>query len=241
MATLLQITGLPSTGKSFSLKTLNPKETYIIDSDDKGLTYAGWRTSYNSTNKNYVKESDIDKIKSYLAGIVKNRPDIKIIVIDTINTILTDFLQKERKKINFDVWREVANDAYELYSFAKGLERPGDDNLIIVFIAHAEEYRSINPQTGMEELHFRTLFPGKQATKNRLSKFLPYNVYTYLDFEEQEHEKRYKFRTQNTGFCEARSTYGVLPLTMGNDLGEVIRLIRKYDLEIPEIASTATI
>jgi hypothetical protein len=240
MALLLQVTGLPATGKSFSLKTLDPKETFIIDTDQKGMSYSGWRSQYNATNKNYVRESDIGKIKSYISAIVKSRPHIKIIVLDTLNTILTDYLQDERRKPGFDVWKNLADDAYDLYSFANSQERAGDDNLIIIFLCHAEEYDSVNTQTGLKETHLRTLFPGKQATKSRLSKFTNYNLYTFLDIDETEEEKRFNLRTQNLGFCEARSVYGVLPKFMSNDLGEVIRLIRKYDLEIPETTSTTT-
>jgi dephospho-CoA kinase len=38
---LVQLTGDPGSGKSFSVKTLNPKETFVIDADGKGLAYAG--------------------------------------------------------------------------------------------------------------------------------------------------------------------------------------------------------
>jgi dephospho-CoA kinase len=38
---LIQITGEPGSGKSRSLKSLDPKETFIIDADGKGLAYAG--------------------------------------------------------------------------------------------------------------------------------------------------------------------------------------------------------
>lgn len=37
MATLIQISGNPGTGKTRSLKNLDPKTTYIIDGDRKGL------------------------------------------------------------------------------------------------------------------------------------------------------------------------------------------------------------
>ena len=41
MATLVQISGMPGTGKTFGVKTLDPKTTYIIGADKKGLSWAG--------------------------------------------------------------------------------------------------------------------------------------------------------------------------------------------------------
>lgn len=41
MAKLIQISGLPGTGKTTSLEFLDPKETFIFDCDKKGLSWAG--------------------------------------------------------------------------------------------------------------------------------------------------------------------------------------------------------
>ena len=41
MAKLIQLSGDPGTGKTFSMKTLDPKSTYFIDADGKGLPWKG--------------------------------------------------------------------------------------------------------------------------------------------------------------------------------------------------------
>ena len=41
MAKIIQLSGGPGTGKTFSAKSLDAKKTYYIDADGKGLPWAG--------------------------------------------------------------------------------------------------------------------------------------------------------------------------------------------------------
>lgn len=102
MAVLVQITGEPGTGKTYSIKTLDPKTSYYIDADGRGLAWAGWRDSYNSELKNYAKLSDPKQIATVLTTISEKRPDVKVAIVDTINTIMTDKEHNDRKKPGFD-------------------------------------------------------------------------------------------------------------------------------------------
>lgn len=233
---ILQITGAPGSGKSFSLRNLNPSETVVIDTDMKGLGWSGWRTSYNKTLKNYITENDIDKIKSYILGIVKSMPHVKTIVIDTLSTIMTDKLHSDRKKAGFDKYKSLGDDAYELYSFVR-TQIP--DEIIVVFMCHSEKYKYID-ESFQEQTYERTLFPGAMTTKMNLAKFLNYNLYTVYDSAEEDISKRFKLSTISNGRNEARSVYGVLPHVMPNDLAEVIRLIKEKDLMIEPAATKPT-
>lgn len=100
------------------------------------------------------------------------------------------------------------------------------DDLIVVFGAHTEEYL-IDGVT-----HLRTKTGGQKLTKLNLSGKLTYNLYTQVERDGSTPE--YFFITQNMGNTEARSSEGVLPLKMPNDLAEVIRRIRVYDLGLQE-------
>lgn len=226
---ILQITGSPGSGKSFSLKNLDPNETVIIDTDMKGLSFAGWRALYSKEKKNYIMENDIDKIKSYIMLIIKSMPHVKVIAIDTLSTILTDKLHGDRKKTGFDKFKSLGDDAYELYSFVR---QNVPDEMIVIFVCHSEKYKVID-EFHQEQTHERTLWPGNMATKMNLAKFLSYNLYTIYDIGETDETKRFKLSTVSNGRNEARSTYGVLPKTMPNDLSEVISLIRQKDLMLP--------
>ena len=49
----LAIMGESGSGKTTSMRNLDPKTTYYIDADGKGLSWKGWRKQYSQENKNY--------------------------------------------------------------------------------------------------------------------------------------------------------------------------------------------
>jgi hypothetical protein len=239
---LINIVSEPGSGKTYSLKNLNPKETFILSADKKGLSWAGWRKDYNKANKNYVETDDVEVVKTYIKGLVEKRPDIKVIVIDTLSVLLQKMLNTDKSRNALDRWKSYGEEAYNLYEWCTGLRRKTDeeDDLFIVFLCHSESYKTVDIR-GNDVLALRTSFAGAVSHKNLLSKFLNYNVYSFFDAEEEEVDKRYKFVTQSNGRTEARSVEGVLPLTMPNDLKMVINLIREKDLCLTTTATEETI
>lgn len=51
MANVICIAGESGSGKTTSLRNLNPSETYIIDADKKGLSWRGWKKHYSIEKK----------------------------------------------------------------------------------------------------------------------------------------------------------------------------------------------
>lgn len=166
--------------------------------------------------------SDAGKIADYLKIISDKKPEIKVVVVDTINTIMSDKEIADRKRPGFDKWAEYASDIYDLYSIANKLR----DDLIVIFMAHIEEYQ-VDGST-----FYRTKTGGQKLTKLNLNSKLTYNLYTQV--EREGDKPMYYFITQNMGNTEARSTEGVLDIKMPNDLSEVVSRIRKYDLGIED-------
>lgn len=54
MSKVICIMGESGSGKTTSMRNLDPKSTYYIDADKKGLSWKGWRKQYNKENKNYA-------------------------------------------------------------------------------------------------------------------------------------------------------------------------------------------
>lgn len=46
MANLIAIVGTSGSGKSTSMRNLNPTETFVINVASKPLPFKGWRTNY---------------------------------------------------------------------------------------------------------------------------------------------------------------------------------------------------
>ena len=49
------VMGESGSGKTTSLRTLNPGKTCIIESDGKGLSWRGWKNQYAKAKKNYLE------------------------------------------------------------------------------------------------------------------------------------------------------------------------------------------
>ena len=99
--------GLSTSGKSTSLKYLDPKETFIISCTNKQLQIPGFRKKYikvsltkeSGLTGNWYVCNDYAKIEKILDIISLSRPDIKVIVIDDINYCLSnDIMQNALTK-----------------------------------------------------------------------------------------------------------------------------------------------
>ena len=105
MAFVVQLTGGPGTGKTFSMKSLTekyPDSVYYINCDGKPLAWAGWRSQFSKDKKNYIETSDVDTITTVLKGISSYRSDIKVVIVDTITAIENDMEMRDFKKSSFD-------------------------------------------------------------------------------------------------------------------------------------------
>lgn len=87
MSNLIAIVGNSGSGKSTSIRTLNPKETFIINVASKPLPFKGWKSNYSLWNKenptgNLVNTADVDTISKILQYINSKRDEIKNVVVE---------------------------------------------------------------------------------------------------------------------------------------------------------------
>lgn len=87
MSNLIAIVGASGTGKSSSIRNLNPEETFIINVASKPLPFKGWRSKYTTWNKtnpngNFINTSDVSVISSILNYINVKRPEIRNVIIE---------------------------------------------------------------------------------------------------------------------------------------------------------------
>ena len=70
------------TGKSTSIRTLDPKETFIINIANKPLPFKGWKSKYTQISKenkdgNLTSASSSAGIVKAIQHVDKNMPNIK--------------------------------------------------------------------------------------------------------------------------------------------------------------------
>lgn len=217
MANIVQLSGNSGTGKTRSMKSLDPTTTYIIDADRKGLSWIGWKNDYNKEKKNYIATSDPKLIFQVMKGVSEDRKEIKTLCLIGLNSIMSDREMAEARKPGFDKWMNLAIDIYELYTLAHELR----DDLIVVTEMHIEPYEVDG------ETYWRGKYNGQKLTKLNMNGRLNYNLYTHVDHDSITGQNEYYFITQSNGRTEARSPEGVLPYKMENSLGEVIKRIQE--------------
>ena len=140
MSRVVCIAGESGSGKTTSMRNLDPKQTYYIDADKKGLSWKGWRSGYNAENKNYYAGADTDIIKKIIRGVNDTRPEIKHIVIDTINGIMVSDEMARAKEKGYDKWVDLAQCIWDIVDTAYTYR----DDLWLIFLAHTQTERDDN-------------------------------------------------------------------------------------------------
>lgn len=163
MAQLLGIMGEPAAGKTTSLKSLPPTETYYCDCDGKGLNWKGWRKQYNTERKNYLKTSQPQKVLQYLVNVAEKAPHIKYFVVDTVNNLMVSDEMRRCKEKGFDKWMDLASCVWDLVEIPSSLR----DDLTIILIFHTQTEMN---DSGYEFTKIKT--NGRKTEKNNIdSKF----------------------------------------------------------------------
>ena len=90
MSKVIGIIGESGSGKTTSLRNLDPATTFYLDCDKKGLNWKGWKDQYNVEKKNYWPTDSPSIVLGMLRKINEQEQfaHIKVVVIDTINGVM---------------------------------------------------------------------------------------------------------------------------------------------------------
>lgn len=134
MSKAIMILGTSGSGKTTSLEKLDPKLTFYIDADGKGLSWKGWRNQYNKANKNYFQCDDPNQIFSLMQQIDQKQTQIKYLVIDTLNGCMVADEMRRAKEKAYDKWMDLAQSVYNIVDYANKMR----DDLTVILIGHTQ-------------------------------------------------------------------------------------------------------
>jgi len=190
------------TGKSTSLRNLNPSATAIVNIDKKALPLRGWRSLYkterDSTGKvdwgltNYIEVEDPHTVLKVLHAW-EAQEWVKTIVIDTITHMVTyDYMNNAIGK-DFKAYQAMGKNFYNVIEFVR------DSKKDIVVMGHID--RKINE---MGDVIWDIKVQG-----NMIKDLVPASYFTTVVVGEILREKgkspRYVVRTQGEGNDPAKS------------------------------------
>ena len=220
MGQLVFIVGKSGSGKSTSLRNLDPESTVIINTDQKALPFRNFKEKYNEEKGNYLKTSDVSTVLTKLKEVHKNK-DVKTVIIDTISRLGTDFIMSPgfRAERGFDKWNKLSGAIYDLINIINDKLR---DDIIIYLMGH--------PDTLVDDMgtqSHRLSMPGKQLDKFMLESFSSIVLYTEV-VKNPGANNEYYFST----ICNNNTAKTPIDLfeesLIPNDLTQVNKAIREY-------------
>lgn len=213
MAKVICIAGESGSGKTTSMRNLDPKTTYYIDADKKGLSWKGWRQQYNDQNKNYYRCDDANVVRNYIRKLAKDCPRIKTIVVDTINGLMIADEMRRSKEKGYDKWVDLAACVWDLVCECYDYR----DDLTIIFTAHTQ---TDHDENGYMFTRIKT--SGKKLDKIVLeSKFTTVLLAKCVD-------GKYLFETQARN-STAKSPLGAFDsFEIDNDIAAVITALEEF-------------
>ena len=139
MAKVIGIMGESGSGKTTSMRELDPATTFYIDCDKKGLSWKGWKSQYSFEKHNYMATDEIGTVALLLDKInnQENMKHIKVVVIDTLNGLMVADEVRRMKEKGFDKWQDLAQCVWELLSSLYTLR----DDLTVIVVCHSQKQK----------------------------------------------------------------------------------------------------
>lgn len=214
MSRLICVMGESGSGKTTSMRTLDPEITYYIDCDGKGLAWKGWRRQYNTEKKNYFSTREIPKIQKLIVNISEHKPETKTIVVDTLNTCMVDKEVKGMKETGYGKWIDLTQFVWDCIEMA-GKQR---EDLTIIFVMHSETIRDDYGYT----------FTRVKTNGRKLEKLVPESLFGTVLLAKTTEDGRHIFETQAKN-STAKSPMGAFDsFEIDNDMDAVIKALEEF-------------
>lgn len=215
MSKVICIAGESGSGKTTSMRNLDPETTMYIDCDKKGLSWKGWRSQYNGDKKNYLKTDFPQVALQALKKIDKEEQyrHIRVVVVDTINGLMIADEMRRCKEKGYDKWQDLAQSIYDLIDYALTMR----DDVTIIFVAHTQTDHDDNGY-----MFTRIKTSGRKLDKITLeSKFSTVLLSKCVD-------GKFLFETQ-ANFSTAKTPMGAFAeKEIDNDIVQVMKALEEY-------------
>lgn len=224
MGNVIMILGKSGTGKSTAIKTLNPKETVVINVLKKRLPFKGSGSLYNKENKNLFNVDDYASINSFIESINKNAGYVKNVVVDDLTYVMRKEYFKSAKVTGFTKFVDMGSHFQSIIQTAENTR----EDLNVFLVMHCEEVISDNVIVGYKP---STIGKMIDSTYNPIE-VVPMVLFSSVKYDENK-KPIYGFYTHR---CMEGSTE--IPAKspdemfeedfISNDLGLVVKAMNEY-------------
>lgn len=212
-------------GKSTSIRTLPPEQTFIINIAQKPLPFKGWANNYKELNTanpkgNLVNTADADVILRTLDYVSEKRHEILYVVIEDFQYMAVDYLMAKLKETGFGKFSEVANRIYKIAIKNRSLR----NDLMIFILNHTQ----VDVDANGEKI-VRAKVSGKMI-ENQVTFEGLFTTVLYSYKEDSKTGSSYGFITNGMANTSCKSPLGLFEeQRIPNDLLYVANKIREYE------------
>lgn len=225
MAEVIIIEGPSGTGKSTSLRNIDPaqRNAAILVPNSKPLPFKGGDAKWG---KRKITVTEMNDIPSRIDFLVKN--GARLIIVEDFshyfnNRILSDeFMAKSSGSATFERWKVFAKDVMKAI-FMKAHSLPAD--VKIVLFHHVDK----------DESQFSKFKIFGKLLGDSLDPVSYVRIVLHTTILDRKDDDRFVFQTQQDSLREAKSPMGMFDeMYISNDLSAVLDAIEAYDRsEIP--------
>lgn len=224
MANIIMLLGKSGTGKSTSIKGLDPKETVVINVLGKRLPFKGSNALYNKENKNLFQRESYTDIISLIQNISDKATNVKNIILDDFIYVMRKEYFSRARETGYNKYTELAQHFQQIISTCEKLR----EDLNVFMILHSEDVQSDKTTTGYKVSTVGNLVDN---CYNPLE-VVPMVLYSSVKYDD-------KGNTQY-GFYTHRCKEGVVEIPaktpdemfeedfIPNDLGYVVKKMNEY-------------
>ena len=224
MANIIMLLGKSGTGKSTSIKGLDPKETVVINVLGKRLPFKGSNALYNKESKNLFQRESYTDIISLVQNISDKATNVKNIILDDFIYVMRKEYFSRARETGYNKYTELAQHFQQIISTCEKLR----EDLNVFMILHSEDIQSDKTTTGYKVSTVGNLVDN---CYNPLE-VVPMVLYSSVKYDD-------KGNTQY-GFYTHRCKEGVVEIPaktpdemfdedfIPNDLGYVVKKMNEY-------------
>ena len=223
MANVVMLLGKSGTGKSTSIKTLNPDETIIVNVLGKRLPFKGSGALYNTEKKNLFRIDDYQQMISLLQAC-NEKPNVKNIILDDCIYIMRKEYFKRAKESGYAKYTELAQHFQQIVSTCEQMR----EDINVFMILHSEDIQSDKTTVGYKVSTIGQLLDNQYNPVE----VVPMVLYSAIKFDEKG-RPTYGFYTHAT----MEGTIQIPAKTpdemfaedfIPNDLGAVVKAMNEY-------------
>ena len=211
MSNTVLVIGQSGSGKSTSLRNLDPKSTFIINVLDKPLPFRGYKKLYNSENKNFFCTDNHEKVISYINAVNERRPEITTLIIDDAHFLMANEFMERACEKGFTRFSEIAQHMWMVMCAITSAR----EDLTCFVLSHSEL-----DNTGVSK---------PKTVGKMLDEKITLEAMVTVCLHTMVKDGQYKFLTQNDGCHVCKSPLGLFDeVLIDNDLLIVKEKIENY-------------